>query len=153
MTLWLDHFMLIDPSYSIEHWWFLMTSSCQGSWSSVIIPDFAWEEHEEDGRETGGFLIGLHHIEGQLLDELRPQVIHDELRQRSTDAVGPKHAKQKEAMERRPWDPWNAWNAWNFKDDQVKISEESEEFLRNYMMTPFFSETLRWSVGGGIQRY
>ena len=75
----------------------------QISFSHLFSHLSTWEEHEEDGRQTGGFLVGLHHIEGQLLDELRPEVIHNELRQRSTDAVRAKHTEQEEAMERRPW--------------------------------------------------
>ena len=49
--------------------------------SSDLDPAFdhwaAWEEHEENRRQTGGLFVGLHHVEGQLLDELRTQMILD----------------------------------------------------------------------------
>ena len=35
----------------------------------------AWEQHEEDRSEAGRLFIRLHHVEGQLLNELVSQMV------------------------------------------------------------------------------
>ena len=93
--------------------------------SSFISPIFfncsAWKEHEENGCQTGGFLIGLHHIKGQLLDELLPQVILDELRQRGTDAIGPQDTQQEESVEGGPEAFGAVWAMLVFQQTNVTI--------------------------------
>merc|ERR1719331_456162 len=61
----------------------------------------AREEHEEQRRQVGGFLVRDLDVEGVLLDVVLPQAVLHELRQRGADPVRAEHAKEHEAVQWR----------------------------------------------------